>query len=52
MRNMTTDEILQQLFQEKRTAPATQDLYKRSVRFFEEHTNKKIGELITIAKNE
>lgn len=52
MRNMTTDEILQQLFQEKRTAPATQDLYKRSVRFFEKHTQKKIGELITIAKNE
>lgn len=48
----STTEILKQLFLEKNLASATEDLYKRSVLFFENHTKRTIGETITIGKHE
>lgn len=48
----TTNDLLKQLFLEKNTATQTQYIYTRSAAFFEKHTQKTIGELITIAKKE
>lgn len=48
----TTEEIIKQLSQEKNLAPATIDIYKRSINFFEKHTKKKLPEFLDIVKNE
>lgn len=48
----TTDEIIKQLSQEKNLAPATIDIYKRSIQFFEKHTQKKLPDFLDIVKNE
>ena len=48
----TTPEILSQVYHERRSSDSTQKSYTRAVRFFEEHTGKTIGELLTIADQE
>lgn len=48
----TTPEILSQVYTERRSSESTQRSYTRAVRFFEEHTGKKLGELLTIADQE
>ncbi len=48
----TAEEIIKQLSQEKNLAPATIDIYKRSINFFEKHTQKKLPEFLDIVKNE
>ncbi len=48
----STPEILSQVYNERRSSPSTQQSYTRAVRFFEKHTGKTIGELLTIADHE
>ena len=48
----TTNEIIKQLSQEKNLAPATIDIYKRSIKFFEKHTHTKLPDFLDIVKNE
>ncbi len=48
----TTPQILSQVYTERRSSQSTQMSYTRAVRFFEEHTGKTIGELLTIADHE
>ena len=52
MKHMTTDVLLEKLFMEKNLAPATEDLYRRSVFFFENHIGKPLPEFLDIVKNE
>lgn len=47
-----THEILLQVYTERRSSTSTQSSYTRAVKFFEEHTGKTIGELLTIADQE
>lgn len=48
----TTDEIIKQLSQEKNLAPATIDIYKRSIKFFEKHTHTKLPDFLDTVKKE
>lgn len=48
----TTPEILSQVYHERRSSSSTQKSYTRAVRFFEDHTGKTIGEVLTIADYE
>ncbi len=52
MKHMTTDVLLEKLFMEKNLAPATEDLYRRSVLFFENHIGKPLPEFLDIVKSE
>lgn len=47
-----TDEILSQVFTERRSSESTQKSYTRAVRFFEEYTRTKLGDLLIIADDE
>ncbi len=48
----TTEEIINRLSLEKNLAPATEDLYRRSVFFFENHTGTTLPEFLETVKNE
>ena len=48
----TTNEILERLFLEKNLAPATEDIYRRSVFFFENYLNTTLPEFLETVKNE
>ena len=48
----TTDEILKQLSLEKNLASATEDLYRRSIFFFENHTGTTLPEFLDTVKAE
>lgn len=48
----TTEEILERLFLEKNLSPATKDIYRRSVAFFENHNGLTLPEFLEIVKNE
>ena len=47
-----TEDILAQVYKERNSSNSTQQSYNRAVKYFEEHTNKTIGELLTIADQE
>ncbi|MGN0176678.1 MAG: tyrosine-type recombinase/integrase [Methanobrevibacter sp.] len=52
MKTMKTEDILHQVYSERRSSQSTQNSYNRAVTYFEKHVNKTLGEVITIAETE
>jgi len=48
----TTEAILNQVHQERNHSTSTQKSYTRAIKYFEKHTGKTLGDLLTIADHE